>query len=285
MKRALILLAALLPLCSCDMLGRLFSDSDSKVASVGRSVLYRSDVANVVPSGLPEEDSVKLARQFIDNWVLGELLLKEASETLSKDQKDISAQISQFRKNLLTFRYEKACVAERLDTLVTLEEARAYYDEHSKDYVSPVSIIRCRVIEISKKSPYYEMIRETYTTDEEADVSVLEQTCFTAAQKYSDFGKKWIASTVLARELGIGVEECEADLKKSSAYEKEAHGQHFLVYIQSRTAPGEISPLEYNFSTISDILVSRRKKEIIASLEQELFEEGLSDGKIKYYDR
>lgn len=286
MKRALILSLVVLTVCSCDMLGRLFTDvRDSKVATVGKSVLYRSDVEKIVPAGLPLEDSVKLAQQYIDNWALGELLISEASERLSKEQKDIAAQVSEFRKNLLTFRYEKLCVDERLDTVVTMEEAEAYYQENSQDYVSPVSIIKGRVINISRKSPYYEMIRENYKSESAADVAMLEQNCFTAAQKYSDFGKKWVPVSALAKELGIDVAECEADLKKSNAYEKDIDGQHFLIYIQSRTAPGEVSPVEYNFETISDVLISKRKKEILSSLEQELFEEGRVNGKIKYYDR
>lgn len=286
MKRALILLLAVLPVCSCDMLGRLFSDSqDNKVAAVGKSALYRSDVEKIVPAGLPLEDSIKMAQQYIDNWALGELLLSEASERLSKEQKDISVQVAEFSKNLLTFRYEKLCVDERLDTVVTMEEAEAYYKENSADYVSQCSVIKGRVISISRKSPYYEMIRENYKSENGADVDLLEQTCFTAAQKYSDFGKRWVPASALAKELGIDVAECESDLSKSRAYEKDVDGQHFLVYIQDRTAPGEVSPMEYNYESISDVLISKRKKEILSSLEQELFENGLVNGKIKYYER
>jgi len=286
MKRALILALAVMTVCSCEMVGRLFSDShDEKVASVGKSVLYRSDVEKIVPAGLMPEDSIKMAQQYIDKWALGELLLSEASTSLSKEQKDIAAQVSEFRKNLLTFRYEKLCVDQRLDTVVTMEEAETYYKENSQNYVSQCSVIKGRVIAISPKSPYYEMIRESYQSRNSADVALLEQTCFTAAQKYTDFGKKWVPATILAKELGIDLEECEADLSKSKAYEKDIDGQHFLVYIQSRTAPGEVSPVEYNYEAISDVLISKRKKDILTSLEQELFEDGLANGKIKYYDR
>jgi hypothetical protein len=285
MKRIAPLLFALLAVCSCNSVGVLFSDiTDSRVAAVGKNVLYRSELDKVIPEGVSPEDSVMMAERYINSWALGKLLLEEAVQRLPKEQKSVDDQVAEFRQNLLTFRYEKLCVAERLDTVVTREEAQEYYDSHRQEFVSPCSVIRGRVVRISKKSPFYPLIRDNYKSTNEADVAVLRQTAFSSAEKFTDFGGGWVPVSALARETGQSEAACEADLAKSSAYEKDIDGAHYLIFIQERTAPGAVSPLEYNMDKIGDILISRRKQEILSSLEQELLKDALENGKLKKYD-
>lgn len=285
MKRALTILVLAASVCSCDTIDRIFHNGqDARVAAIGKNVLYRSDLAKVVPAGIPAEDSIRMAQQYINSWALGKILLAEAESKLSKEQKSVDDQVNDFRQSLLTFRYEKLCVAERLDTVVTKEEAQEYFDGHKVNYTFPYSIIRGRVVRISKKSPYYPLIRENFKSTNEADVAVLEQTAFTSAEYYSDFGKTWVPASALAKAMDISIQECEADLRSSSSYEKDVDGNHYLVFIESRTAPGAVSPMEYNFGKISEIIISRRKQEILSSLERELFDEALVKGKLKIYD-
>lgn len=285
MKRALTLLALAATVCSCDTIDRIFHNGqDARVAAIGKNVLYRSDLAKVVPAGVSAEDSTRMAQQYINSWALGKILLAEAEQKLSKEQKAVDDQVNDFRQSLLTFRYEKLCVAERLDTVVTKEEAQEYFDGHKGNYTFPYSVIRGRVVRISKKSPYYPLIHENYKSVNAAEVAVLEQTAFSSAEFYSDFGKTWVPASELAKAMGISQQECEADLRSSSAYEKDVDGSHYLVFIEERTAPGTVSPMEYSFDKISEIIISRRKQKILSSLEQELFDEALGNGKLKLYD-
>ena len=285
MKRIALLILTLIAVCSCDTVGVLFSNmKDSRVAVVGKNVLYRSELDKVIPEGVSPEDSVMMAERYIQSWALGKLLLEEAETRLSKEQKSVDEQVAEFRQNLLTFRYEKLCVAERLDTVVTREEAQEYYDSHKQEFVSPCSVIRGRVVRISKKSPYYPPIRDNYKTTSETDLAVLKQTVFSSADKFTDFGGEWVPVSALARELGQSEAACEADIAKSNAFEKDIDGAHYLVFIQDRTAPGAVSPLDYNMDKIGDILISRRKQEILSTLEQELLKDALENGKLKKYD-
>lgn len=285
MKRLLSIILLLAAVCSCETVDRMFHNiRDGRVATVGKHVLYRSELGKVIPAGVSPQDSIMMAERYINSWALGQLLLDEAEQRLSKEQKAVDEQVAEFRQNLLTFRYEKLCVAERLDTVVTREEAEAYYNDHKQDFVSQNSVIRGRVIRISKKSPFYPLIRDNYKSTSEADVAVLKQTAFSSAEKFTDFDGKWVPVSSLARELGQEVSACESDLARSLAYEKDIDGQHYLVFIQERTAPGAVSPLDYNLEAISDIIISRRKQEILSSLEQELLKDALDNGKLKKYD-
>ncbi len=285
MRRPLILLSFLLTVCSCNMVDRVFhSRQDQKVAAVGKEILYRSDLEKVVPSGATPQDSARMAEQYINSWVLDRILLSEAVSYLSKEEKsEAESKVAEFRQNLLTFKYEQRQVAESLDTVVSREAAEQYYSDHKEAFVSSSSVIKGRVIRISEKSPYYAMIRDRFRTTDAADLSEFEQTCRSYAESYSDFGGNWVPVSALARELGMDVSKCEADLARSTAYEEDIDGNHFLVFIQGRTAPGEVTPLDYNIDSIKEVIISRRKQDFLTSLEQELFDNALARGKIKIY--
>ena len=102
MKRLLPLIIVMLSLCSCETVDRVFhSIRDPKVASVGKNILYRSELEKVIPSGVAPEDSLMMAEQYIRSWALGKLLLAEADARLSTEQKTIDDQVAEFRHGKL----------------------------------------------------------------------------------------------------------------------------------------------------------------------------------------
>ena len=78
---------------------------------------------------------------------------------------------------------------------------------------------------------------------------------------------------------------CEAEFARGRSFEREIDGQNHLVYLVGRVAPNQPSPFEYNAEKIRELLISKRKQEILASLEQELFEDAKQNGKLLIYDK
>ena len=287
MKRLLVILLSLPMAVSCHWIARIehvFHESgDPTVANVGYEYLYRSDIAKLLPSGISPEDSVRLSASYIESWAYSKLIMLKAEESLSEKDKDISGDIEAFRQNLLTFRYEKYYIEHRIDTLVTQEKLREVYEANKADYTFPYSIVRGRVIRISKKSPYYDGIKERYCATSPQDVEDLVALCNSTAEKYADFSQSWTPSSSLAKELGTDLREVESLLARSRAFEYDSGDGHYLVFIQDRTAPGQPSPLEYNAEKIREIIISYRKQELLSSLRNELLDEGRGNGKLKLY--
>lgn len=291
-KNPILLLATALLLtlsvASCDMINAVESalhvSSDPVVARVGREYLYASDVKALIPAGASAEDSVRMARDYMDSWAKGKLLIRAAEQNLSKDDLDITDAVTEFRANLLTFRYEKRYIEQHLDSIVTQEEALAVYEEFKPEFIFPYSTVKARVIRISPKSPYYDEIHNLFNTTDPNDEADLENLCRSYAEKYVDFGKAWIPAGALASELGMNLAECESELSRSRAFRKETDGANYLVYVVSRVAPGQPSPLEYNIEKIRETVIGRRKQEILSSLERDLLKTALDGGKYKIYD-
>ena len=281
-----LLLTLLALLSSCSFVERVFHDrKDRPVARVGSDVLYQSHLAKLIPQGVSPEDSAKMARQYINTWAKGKLMILQAEEHLSKEAKDVTDEVAEFRQNLLSFRYEKLYIESRLDTLVTESEAKEYYEAHPALFTFPYSMVKARVIRISKRSPYYDLIKSAAGAETEEDVAALEDLCYASAEKYVDFGKNWVPVSALARELSMEPAACERELVWYRSFEKEVDGQNDLVYILGRVAPNQPSPFEYNEEKIRELLISKRKQEILSTLERELFEDAKQNGKLIIYNQ
>lgn len=284
--RTLLLLALTATLAACNFVERIFHESsDEPVARVGKEILYRSDIRKLIPQGIPAEDSARMVQQYIHTWAKGKLLMQQAEANLSKEAKDVTDEVAEFRQNLLTFRYEKLYIESRLDTLVTDEAIQEYYEAHKAQFTYPYSLVKARIIRISRKSPYYDMIKDNYQAETESDVADLEEMCYASAEKYIDFGKNWVPVATFAKELGMETAACEAEFARGRSFEREVDGQNHLVYLVGRVAPNQPSPFEYNAEKIRELLISKRKQEILASLEQELFKDAQQNGKLIIYDQ
>ena len=55
------------------------------VARVLDRYLYLDDLRNIIPAGLSAEDSLTVARDFIDNWVRQQLILNKAEHRIEND--------------------------------------------------------------------------------------------------------------------------------------------------------------------------------------------------------
>lgn len=283
-KRILILLLTLLCVTSCDWLDSLFHSKGDVVARVGTDILYKYEIDKLIPAGISSADSLRMIEQYVHSWAMNRLLLDKAEKTLPKGEKDIAGEIETFRKNLLTFRYEKHYLEERLDTLVTPDETKEWYDSHQSDFILPYSIVKVRLVRISTKSPYYMEIKELLNAVFGEDLASLEELCYTSSEKYTDFMKSWIPSSTLASEMGISVAECEKLLASGNFVETDAGTAHFIIYVIDRAAPGTVTPLDYNIASIHDLIVSRRKQDLLVTLEQDLFKEAIENKKFKRYN-
>lgn len=276
-------LATALLVCSCDLLNGVLHNGDRKVAKVGRNYLYESDVAPLLPKGISSVDSSAMVEQYVRSWAVGKLMEQRAQDSLASSERDVSREVNEFRQRLISYRYEKHYIEENLDTVVTPEAALEYYESHPQNYKYPYTIIRARAIRISPKSPYYDAIKESYTVTGESETAALEEMC-AEADRYVDFGKQWVELSALSAELGLDKAELEREIASRRSWETKIDGSNWLICILGRFPAGSVTPLEYNIEEVREAIISKRKQELLNSLEQELLEEALVNNKFKIFD-
>lgn len=269
-----------LSVSSCRLYDRLFKGD--AVARVGKDVLYRSDVENLNIKGFSPEDSARMVERYIQSWAKDRLLLEMAESRLSKADRDVEAQLEEYRQQLLVYRYEQQYVEQRLDTVVTEAEYRMFYDANPQSFETHVPLMRGVYIKISDNSPNLNPIKSLYRTRVEEDMDRLGQLCYTSADKYYIFDD-WVSLEVVAEEAGMELQEVTGILDDRSYMERSRMGYTYLVSVSDYVPAGSLAPYGYCRPRIRDVILSRRKQELITSLERNLLNDAIGSDKLIIY--
>ena len=267
---------------SCRAISRLLH-GDEVVAQVYDATLFRSDLDKVIPAGLPEEDSVRLANQYINSWALEHVFTGVAEQQLSKAEKDVMQELEAYRRSLLKYRYEQLYVNERLDTAVSENMVQKYYEDNSEMFVLKRPVVKARFLSISSQSPMLEQIRKKMSSSEFADMVEVDSLAYSSALKYMTWEGKWIDINNLSLEFGLDNATLLSKKKGNWIEVSDSVGLTNLAYISAFKDKGEMAPLEYSTPSIKDKIVSVRKQELVNSLEQNLLEDARKNGKFKTY--
>ena len=281
MIRAFIIITATLLICSCS-----FYESVSKgepIAQVGGVVLYKSDIDKILPVGVSAEDSTVLVNNYIESWAKRELLLLKAQEQLPEKEKDVAQLLKDYRTQLLVFRYENMFVNERLDTIVEQSEREQYYNLHLDSYKTKNGIIKGRVIKMHNSSPKLGALEKLLSKTDINSVVEVEQLGYSSSYRYNNFNDEWVDLVVVAKELGVQLPDLQKGLsKKGTLYFKfkDSLNTSFLQVFEYIEA-GEVTPLDYNSERIKEIVISKRKKDLLLKLQSDIYKDALENKKLK----
>ena len=286
MKRFLLFLA--LVAVSCQMVHRV-SDSaaelfgDGVVARVGEHRLMRSELAAYIPAGVSSEDSLALAQSYIKAWAEELLFLDMAESRLSPEEQDVSKELEEYRRSLLKYRYEERYINERLDTLISDEEIRTYYKEHTDKFLVDRPLLKTRHMVIPADSKSLRKIKELMGSDDAMDAIAADSLAFTAAVKYVDSSDSWMDAILLARDLGTDETSMMKALRGRFIELKGDDGNLRVAYVVDIVQKGSPAPQEYCEERIKDIILSARKHALSGGLERDLLNDALAKGKFVIY--
>ncbi len=264
-------------LMSCRAISSFLNNGDA-VAEVGTEKLYRSDLNKLIPRGVAKEDSIRLARQYINSWALDHVFLTIAEEQLSKSEKDVSKELEDYRKSLLKYKYEQLYVNERLDTAVSDDLVEEYYNANQEKFRLQRPLVKARYLRISNDSPSLKKIRQKMASDEAQDLIDADSLAYSSALKFDTWGDAWIDVTTLAREFPMDHMSLTMSIRNSWVEKVDTTGVLSLAYISGMTREGSVAPLEYCAPSIKDIIISARKQALITSLEQDLLNDARQTG-------
>jgi len=245
---------------------------DQAVAKVGDKYLYFSEMRGIFPRGSSAEDSMSLAKLYIDNWIKTRLLLKKAELNLSKEQLDVSAEIETYRTSLLIYKYEEQLLQEKLDTIVHDSEIRNYYEAHAASFSLDEHFVKAIFIKLPADAPALWNVRRWLMSDRESDLQDLLDYCQRHAVAYGFFDDQWIQWAIL--ELPQK-ETATRQLASSERIEQQDEEFIYLMRIKDKIAPGGAAPLELVRDKVKSIIINKRKLKFISELEQNIYNDAL----------
>ena len=278
----------LVAVCSCKVVNTLTDTANELfrgevVARAGDHVLHLSELEQYIPQGVSSEDSTKLARQFIDAWAQDLLLLDMAEEQLSPSEKDVTAELEDYRRTLLKYRYEQLYINQRLDTLITTEEVNAFYKENSALFRLERPIVKARYLLIPADAKSIKNLRRLMSSEDETEVMEAASLASTSAIKYVDQADTWMDALSLAREMGMDYQKLLSGIRNQFMEYTDENGILHLAYLAEQVPEGKTAPLEYCEDRIRELILSGRKHTLEESLEQDVLEDARKNNKYVIY--
>ncbi len=282
MSRALIYISlVLLTASGCTLLTQ--GNDEEPLARVFDVYLYPSDLDDAIPEGTPAKDSVVLAKRYIDNWVRGQLMLGQAEQALTEEQKDFDKQIREYHRSLLIYSYRQKLLQQKLDTVLSAEEIQSYYEKNSSNFILGQDVIKGTFIKVPLSAPRIGELRSWSYTNQENDLDRIEKYCISYAEKYSDFNETWIYFSDIKPQLPMKISDPSRYLRYNKNIETTDQEFRYFMHLSDHLPEGEMTPIEMVSDHITNIILNKRKIEFFRDLEQRVYSDGLTRNQFEIY--
>ena len=254
------------------------------LAKIGDKSLFLSEIQPSIPENFEGADSALFVKEQVKKWVEQTLLLQMAELNLSESEKNIEKEIEDYRKSLLIYAYEKAFIAQKLDTLISDNEVANYYEGNLQNFELKDYVVKVLYTKLEKNAPQISYLRTMINNTEEQEVRYqLEDYCRQFATNYMLEDQVWLYFQDLLKEIPIKTYNIDAFLKNNKVVEIEDEQYLYFLVIKDYRLKDSVSPLELEKSRIKSIILNKRKLELTKSMRKDLYQDALNKNLIEYY--
>ncbi len=242
------------------------------VARVGENYLYESDLSGIEVSAGAEKDSARIVTHYIENWVKRQLMLKQAEQNSSMSEDEVEKKIEDYRYQLMVYEYQKQYVQQKLNTEVSEKEIQAYYDKEKDNFELKENIVRCHFLKIPLDAPKIDQAKVWFRSSQAKNYEKLKEYGLTNAVKYSYEDSTWFRFDDVVRDSPLQSIPNKTNYLQHHRYIQSKDSAFvYLIKINDYKISNEISPLEFVRDKIQNIIVNKRKTELIKKLEEAIY--------------
>ena len=276
-------IALLVLISSCSFFKK--EEADNAVARVHDEYLFKSDLVEKTPKDLKGNDSIAFVQNYINEWAKQQLLLNGANQNLSDERlEEFDVLVSQYKKDLYSNAYLEALISRNLDTIVKDEVAKVYYTNNSEAFKLNEDLVKIKYITVNKDINTLEQIKTKFRRYNKKDKADLERLKI-QFKSYALNDSVWIRSSQVLNKLPvITIENQNELLKKSNFIELTDSIDLYLVQIKDVLMRGEIAPLRYVRPTINQIVINKRKVDLLKKIETDITKDAIKNKKFEIFN-
>lgn len=286
MNRNFLLIGALLFIASCQFFDFEKKDKSTKkpIAKVYNSFLYKQDIIKFFPKGISVNDSLLLVKSLINNWATQEILRKKAEENLTREANENFLKLVQDYKNsLLVNGYKERLIKQQLDTIINEKEIIGFYNSNRKNFRLNEELIKIKYLHFGKDILDKKQLIKQFKSNKYKDLILLEnQELNFKAINLND--STWIkVEDVLLKIPKFKEFDKEILLKKTKFIQKEDSLGLYLVAVKDVLKRNDIAPKNYITPTIKQMILHKRKLELIRDIEKTLINDAIQNNNFEEY--
>ena len=271
-------------LVSCNLFKK--EREPQAVVRVGEDFLYTSDLDSLVPKNTSKEDSAIIIKNYINRWATQKLLINAAERNIDDDQKETFNQlIAQYKNDLYTKAYIEKIVQTRVDTVVSEEEIKKYYQENKENFKTNSTLVQLRYIHLSKDHPKFSTIKQKFLNFKKEDRKFW-QTYQMQFKNSALNDSVWVLLDEIYRKVPfITPDNRDKYINEGMAFEKtDSLNNVYIVKIKKVINRNQISPFEYLKPTLQQVILNSRKLELIKKFEKEITDDAIKNKDYEVYE-
>ena len=260
------------------------SNQGDVIARVGESYLYEGDVNRLLKDDMSISDSTLIIERYINRWARKKIILQKAELNLSAEEANFKRLIEEYRVGLITSAYRHKLVDQYLDTVIVGSEIKEFYEGNKYNFVLNNDLVMLKYVvfpvNISEKKSIMKMIK----SNKKADLLKLEALCYQFSNRFSISDSLWMP----LNELKINLPELNKVrknrlLKKDSFIELQNSLNLYLVRVLDVKRKKDIAPLSFVDERIHNIIMNKRKLELMQTMEDQLIEDAIKNRQFEMY--
>ncbi len=280
----IVIMALASVFAGCQKKTKLENRADKPVAKVYDKYLMMSDIAKAIPKGLSPDDSAYAAENYINRWIKEQLLINLANNYLKDEKKDIDRKVEEFRQSLLIHTLKNKIIAQKLDTAITQQQIRQYYEAHKQDFVLSVPVVQGYLIKIPlDNQDIIDQVKQLVSYNLPSDVTKAQKLAQSNNGMFLDFRSSWKNFTEIESYLPFSISNPEYFLQNKRILETTDDQFYYYLRITDFALQGDTEPFELAQDEIRKILQNEEGERIFSDLEKTLYTNGIKKGSVKIF--
>ncbi|MBT3524028.1 MAG: peptidyl-prolyl cis-trans isomerase [Flavobacteriaceae bacterium] len=258
---------------------------DQVLARLGDEFYYKSDLIEIFPTGISEEDSVIFVKNRINNWAKEKLLFKKALVNLGdKKQGDLNQLIESYKNELFSYAYQEKIVKSAMDTFISEQSVREYYNINKLNFKLNQEIINARYLKINSENYNLKDVVKRFKRFKQSDKIFLDSISLQFSSYYFN-DSLWINKDVFFNKLPDINDRLKQNIVKNKLfYRLEDSLELYLINIKNYKLKNDIAPFDFIKSTLKQVLLNKKKLEFISKFENEIIEDALQQNEFEFYE-
>ena len=199
-------------------------------------------------------------------------------------QAEFDKLVEQYKKDLYTKAYLEALVKKNLNETVSDEEILDFYSQNSENFKLNEELIKFRYIKVDENRLDFNKIKERFKRFDKDDKAILDS-IYIQFSAYSLNDSIWIKLNQVVDKIPVITPNNKDELLKKSNFIqlKDSLGV-YLMHVNDVLLRNETAPLEYVRPTIDQIVINKRKLDLINELKRDITTDAIKNNKFEIYN-
>lgn len=257
---------------------------NEKSKVIAKAYQYRLTQKEFVESfNWPEDprDSSSVAQQFIEQWIMNKVMLHNAEQKLSsEDKREIRKRVAEYKNTLYINALEELLIQEQLNTEISEKEIEKYYLSHQDQFSVQGLIVKLMYLKIPIDAPDVNKVKRWYLLKNQKDSAALDNYAKHYALNYYFDDKSWLYLEDVKEEIPIQITAKDIKRLPYTNVIKDSNN-YFFIHIFDLLEKDAVSPIEIEKDKIKKSILTQRIYKLRSQIKKELLESAYENDAIE----